>query len=118
MNKIYWISLIGIIIFTSLFVIFSGLWFYYEIYYPSYLSYQGGCGIITEEEKNKLGYFTAGQVTLNKNETPKIELFVDDVTGEFTEHEMCHIKQFEENRFYSCSFAPGRIVNEMECYFR
>ncbi|MFW5793863.1 MAG: hypothetical protein ACOCV1_00035 [Bacillota bacterium] len=91
---------------------------------PSYYSVVSACGYLDEEKLNEQGKFTAGKITVERyNQTNEIknytiEVFIEDEELKETimKHELCHLRQAEQNRLYGCNHLILKFFNEVECY--
>lgn len=68
------------------------------------------------------GSFTVdySNVTENDNgetQEPSIEIYVeDDGDLPLLKHELCHLRQYRQNRLPSCSIPILKTLSEIECY--
>lgn len=62
------------------------------IFFPSYISFIGDCEILTDEEIEDLGFFTAGQTSIEDGKI-KVCILVEDTNNLVKKHERVHVVQ-------------------------
>jgi len=107
------------LIFLAVFIfIFAVVWSSVEIFYPSYLSVQSACGVISEEELEDNGLIIGGSAFFNITEDGEEEITLQVFTSldSTYRHEFCHVIQNRQGRLFSCEHKFLKFFNEVECY--
>lgn len=117
------------IIFLIIFIVTSTYIFYY-IFYPAHISMIYTCNAEKFEEDYS-NYKVSGRFNIYYNETNTkdgsvdcenkneqyLEIYVDDDENlPVLKHELCHLKQFNQHRLFTCKILALRTLNEAECY--
>lgn len=131
--KKFEIIIMMIIIISSILLVILLLYLIYDsILYPTYLSTIADCYPNKATQiLNNSGYVIAGQASINTNKpttinnntnytinTKDLKINYDSkyLTSTIIKHENCHIDQFVNNRFGSCSKIHTIFISELECY--
>ena len=86
---------------------------YSKVLYPAYLSVITVCNVGGEEELGEAGYVILGKVETTPT---NVTLTLYSEESFVLKHELCHIKQWQQNRLYSCDNRLFMYFNEIECY--
>jgi hypothetical protein len=84
-----------------------------EFLQPAYYSMKSDC----DPKAETPGYVKVGQFSVINN-TPNIEIVstTPERDAKITKHELCHQRQWEERRIFSCNHKDLVYLNELECY--
>ena len=94
-------------------VISFGLWGYFNVVKPSYLSVVSVCSDNGLEILEDAGYMVTGFFDSSSGNITIDETYADEQT---IKHERIHQKQMEQGRFYGCRYPVAKFVNELEAY--
>lgn len=94
---------------------------YQSIFYPSYLSVQSGCNIISEEELSNLGYSVVGYYRPSDNsitylDSDKNVISESEADYKSIRHESVHKFLSEHGLSHSCKYKFFRFIEEVIAY--
>lgn len=84
---------------------------------PAYWSTAINCKLLDKDEQNIKNLSIAGETIIFTNETEKkINIRIISNDKNTIRHELCHVRQEQQNRLFGCNLLILNYANEIECY--